>query len=139
MLKMHRPIATALALTIALSAVPAFAADEREATRDPQPPRGAAIPALYVSLAALQAYDGWATLQGTKSGAREANGLASPFAGSAPAMWVVKGSLTAGSILAAERLWKSRRRAQAIAVLALTNGIMAAVAARNTQVLREQR
>jgi hypothetical protein len=143
---MHRTVAAVLAATLALMATPVFAAgaDDKEAGKEIPIPqvraaRGAVLPSLYVSLAALNAYDGFTTIKGLRQGARESNALMAPVAGSAPAIWLVKGSVTAGSILVAERLWKSHRRAQAIAVLAISNGMMAAVAARKTAVLRQQR
>jgi hypothetical protein len=142
---LRRSVAAALLVLLGLAQAQAFAAeprgtdDKEGALPAPQPTRGPVLPVLYVSLAALNTYDALSTLQGVQNGARETNGLLAPVAGSAPAMWVVKGTATAASILAAERLWKSNRRAQAIAVLAVTNGMMAVVAARNASVLRQQR
>src|SRR5437667_5340415 len=37
--------------------------------------RGAVLPALYISLAGLQAYDAYSTVTGVRRGAVEANGL----------------------------------------------------------------
>jgi len=51
----------------------------------------------------------------------------------------MKAGVTSGSIVLAERLWRSRRRAQAIAVMAAANGMMAAIATRNLSVLRAMR
>lgn len=48
----------------------------------------------------------------------------------------VKTSATIGTIVAAERLWKKDRKAAAIAVLVVSNGAAAVVAARNTHTLR---
>src|SRR5205823_11213546 len=45
---------------------------------------------LYVSLASLQAYDGYTTLRGVNNGAHEANALVSVFAGKPPAFWAIK-------------------------------------------------
>ena len=59
--------------------------------------------------------------------------------GTPAAVWAVKAGATAASIFAAERLWHQHRRAEAIAVMIATNGLMAAVAAHNASVLRAQR
>jgi hypothetical protein len=100
-----------------------------------RPTRGAVLPSLYVSLAGLNAYDAYATTAGLARGAAEANPLLRGVAGSPAALWAVKGGVTASSIVVAERLWRRNRKAAAIAVMAVSNGIMAAVAARNARVL----
>lgn len=94
---------------------------------------------LYVSLAALQAYDGYSTLKGVDRGARETNVLVGGLAGNPAAFWAVKAGSTAVSIYFAERLWREHRRAEAITVMIVTNGVMAAIAARNAAVLRSPR
>ena len=101
--------------------------------------RGSALPALYVSLAALQVVDGYTTTTGITRGAREANPLMPAVAGNTAAVWAVKGGVTLLSIYTAERLWKNHKRGQAIAMMLVSNGMMAAVAARNASVLRAQR
>ena len=101
--------------------------------------RGSILPSLYVSLGALQAFDGYSTTTGLRRGATEANGVMKNVAGSPAAMWIAKGGITAASIYAAERLWKQNRRVAAIATMVATNGLMAMVAARNASVLRVQR
>jgi hypothetical protein len=100
------------------------------------PRRGALLPSLYVGLAGLNAFDPYATMKGLSNGAVEANPVVRGLSDSAPVFWAVKGAVTAGSIIVAERLWKSRRRGRAVGVMIVTNGIMAAVAARNARVLR---
>jgi hypothetical protein len=55
------------------------------------------------------------------------------------ALWAVKGGAAFISIYAAERLWRQHRRGQAIAMMAVSNGLMVAVAASNASVLRAQR
>jgi hypothetical protein len=97
--------------------------------------RGRVLPALYVSLAGLNAFDAYSTSAGLSRGAREANPLMKSVAGNPAALWAVKGGATAASILVAERLWKQNKRGQAIAVMVVTNGMMAVVAARNASVL----
>ena len=94
---------------------------------------------LYVSLASLQAYDGYSTLRGVNNGAQEANALVSAFAGKPAAFWAIKGGSSALSIYMAEKLWRRHRRAEAIATMVIANGVMGVIAVRNTAVLRSQR
>jgi len=101
--------------------------------------RPSALPPLYVSLAALQAYDGYATLRGVTEGARESNALVSGLAGRPAMFWALKGGSTAMSIFMAEQLWRHHRRAEAIVTMIAANGVMAAIAARNVGVLRASR
>jgi hypothetical protein len=124
-----RPKLTPLAADVDWSAVP-------QAVR---PSRGALLPSLYVSLAGLNAFDAYSTMKGIGRGASEANPLMSGVAGNAAALWAVKGGVTAGSIVLAERLWRQNRKAAAIAVMVASNGVMATVAARNASVLRQTR
>src|SRR5438477_13058965 len=103
---------------IFVATVPGFAADERVAAATaantppavnlhPVPPaRGSILPALYVSAAALQVYDGLSTMNGVKHGAVEANPVMSGMAGKCLALWAVKGGVTTVSIYAAERMWR---------------------------------
>jgi len=101
--------------------------------------RPGVLPVLYVSLAGLQAYDGYSTLTGVRRGAGETNGLMKNVAGNPAAMWAVKGGVTAASIVLSERLWKQNRKVAAIVTMVATNGLMAAVAARNASVLHTLR
>jgi hypothetical protein len=161
---MFRTVAAALVAAFFVTAVPAAADDhdvtltaaaaDSEAAPAPRPlaadvdwslpavhiggpvRRGGLLPALYVSLAGLNAFDAYSTSVGLSRGAREANPLMQSVAGNPAALWAVKGGATDASIFVAERLWKSNRRAQAIAVMVVTNGMMAVVAARNASVLR---
>ena len=98
--------------------------------------RPAVLPAFYVSLAALQAFDAYSTSGGLGRGASEANPLTKGVAGNSAMFWTVKAATTASAILIAERLWKTNK-AQAIAVMVLSNGVMAFVAAHNARVLRQ--
>jgi hypothetical protein len=97
------------------------------------------LPALYVSLAGLQAYDGYSTIRGLRQGAVETNGIVKGVAGNPAAMWAMKAGVTTASVVIAERLWKQNRRTAAIVTMVATNGLMAVVAARNAAVLRAQR
>jgi hypothetical protein len=102
------------------------------------PPRPAALPLLYVSYAALQAFDGYQTIQGVAGGGRELNPLMTGIAGSPAAVWTIKAVSAAVAIGAAERLWKTNK-AGAIAVMLIANGVSVAVAAHNAGVLRQLR
>ena len=108
-------------------------------TAAPAPARGALLPSLYVSLAGLNAYDAVTTLKGISLGAKESNKAMSGVAGSPWAMVAVKSGVTTGSILVAERLWKSGHRGQAIGMMVASNAMMVFVGAHNSRVLGSQR
>ena len=101
--------------------------------------RGALLPAMYVSLAALNVYDAYSTRRGILQGAVETNTAVRAVAGQPVALLAAKAGSTAVSIYFAERLWRRHRRAEAIAVMVVSNGIMAVVAARNASVLYQTR
>jgi hypothetical protein len=98
--------------------------------------RGTLLPSLYVSLAGLNLYDAYATHVGLSQGAVESNPATRGLVGNSTAFLVVKGAATASSIFLAERLWRQHHRGQALAVMVISNGMMAAVAAHNNSVLR---
>ena len=100
------------------------------------PSRGAALPALYGSLALLQAYDGISTLRGVSAGGVEINPMMAGVSKSPAAMWAVKAGVTTAAIVASEKLWKSRRRGQAVILMAIANGVMAGVALHNASVIQ---
>jgi hypothetical protein len=101
--------------------------------------RGPMLSTLYVSFAALQAYDAYSTSVGLRHGAVEANPMMSGIVGSTATLLAVKAAVTTTTFLVSERLWKQHRRGHAVAVMVISNGLMAAVAARNHAVLHEQR
>ena len=101
--------------------------------------RPSVLPALYVSLAALQGYDAYSTLKAVKQGAVEVNPMMRGVAGNPAAFIVVRGAATFASIYAAERLWRNDHRVTAIVLMAATTGTMAVIAAHNASVLRAQR
>ena len=161
---MFRTIVAAITLTLTTAVVPSYAADRAAnvtidetassvvaesgvgATDSSLPPvmfgrpsRGGLLPALYVSLAGLNAFDAYSTSKGLALGAVESNSTMKGVAGNRAALWAVKGGVTASSIFVAERLWRSHHKPQAVAVMIVTNGMMAAVSARNASVLRQQR
>jgi hypothetical protein len=101
--------------------------------------RGSVLPSLYTSLIGLQAYDGYSTNRGLKNGASESNAILGLVTKHPAAVWAVKGGAAFASIYAAERLWRKHRRGQAIALMAVSTSIMAAVAANNAAIIRAQR
>ena len=143
---MNRLLPSAVVAVLFVSAATVLAADDAKAPETSKiqiaasaDTRPSMLPALYVSLAALQAYDGYATLRGVSHGARESNALVSGLAGKPAVFWAFKGSSTAMSIAMAEQLWRRHRRVEAIATMVAANGVMAAIAARNASVLRASR
>lgn len=135
-------------LTLTAAASPVHASDESTGTAsdtllaDPghSLSRPAALPALYVSYAGLQAFDVYSTQQALARGAREANPLMQPVVGNRTAFWAVKATATLATIAAAEHLWRHKRnRKAAIGVLVASNAVAAVVAARNASVLRSKR
>jgi len=140
-------ITTLLLLTgLMASSTPAFAADgtKSEAKNEgaprididiPQATRPSALPALYVSLAGLQAYDGYSTTRGVRNGATEANPLVGGLAGQPAAFWTVKALSTVTTIYFAEQLWRQHKRGQAIMTMVVANAVMGAVAAHNASIV----
>ena len=148
---MFRTVA-AVILALSASTMPVFAGDESArpvtvASLTGAPvlhagngvSRPAALPALYVSYAALQVFDAYSTRHALAQGAREANPLMQQVVGNQSAFWAVKASATVGTIVAAEHLWRKNNKKGAIAVLVASNAVAAVVAARNASVLRSQR
>jgi hypothetical protein len=127
-------------LVMAAAAAPALAADidwSLAPVHVTTAGRGGMLSSLYVGLASLNAFDAYSTMKGVRTtlGA-EANPLLRGAAKTPAALWLVKGGVTAGSIVVAERLWRSHHRTQAIAMMVVSNGVMAMVAAHNASVLR---
>jgi hypothetical protein len=103
------------------------------------PRRGALLPTLYVSYAALNAFDAYSTSNGLQRGAVEGNLLMRGVAGQTATMWATKAGVTAGAIAVAERLWRADRKKAAIVTMVVANGMMAMVASKNASVLRQIR
>ncbi len=100
--------------------------------------RPALLPMLYVSYAALQAYDVYSTKQALARGAREANPLMQGVVGNTGAFVALKAGVAVATIAAAEKLWKTNKPA-AIGVMIAGNSVAAIVAARNTRTLGQLR
>jgi hypothetical protein len=99
--------------------------------------RPPALAVSYVAHAALQSFDVYTTLRALGGNAVERNPVMRGLVGHPAAFVAVKGVLGATTILAAETLWKRGHRVPAIAVMALSNGLLAAVVANNAAVLRK--
>lgn len=146
---MIRTIAAAAILSLTMSVLPASAADDTNAagaTPTITVPsrisrslsRPVALPALYVSYAALQAFDVYSTRQALARGAREANPLMQGVVGNTGAFVAVKAAVAVATIFAAEHAWKDNKAA-AIAIMVASNSVAAIVAARNARTLRQLR
>jgi hypothetical protein len=96
------------------------------------------LPALYASLVALQGFDIYSTNRAIANGAHEANPMMQGVVGNPALFYGVKAVATVAPMLAAERMWKTNK-ARAVAVMLISNGVMAAVAAHNASVLAHQR
>lgn len=96
----------------------------------PKVDRPAILPALYVTLGAMQAWDVYSTRAALSAGAREANPTATPFSGSAGSLLGLKAATTASTIFFAERMWK-KNKVGAIVMLVAINGATAAVSMHN--------
>ena len=94
--------------------------------------RPAAMPVMYAGLGVLQALDVYSTRRAVSAGARETNPLLGSAAKNTTVMLAVKGASTALSIYFAERAWK-RNPKGAMILMAVVNGVTAAVVARNFQ------
>lgn len=117
--------------------VPEPAAAERLAvalplngTYTPTATRPALLPALYVTLGAMQILDVYSTQTALRAGAHEANPTMAPVAHSSAAMFGLKAATTASTILLTERMWK-KNRVGAVVLMTVINGATAAVAMHN--------
>ena len=156
---MNRTLVAAAALLAGVMSVPAHAAEETTPAPVAAPfaaaeintvapnitwsdnklsSRPALLPMLYVSYAALQAYDVYSTRQALARGAREANPLMQGVVGNTGAFVAMKAGVAVATIAAAEKLWKTNKPA-AIGVMIAGNSVAAIVAARNTRTLGQLR
>ena len=136
--------ATTLAPTVAAVASslvqrPDLAANINLAQQFKAPHRPLLLPTLYAGTAFLQGYDAYSTLTALKSGATEANPMMKGITKSPIAFVALKASMTAFSIMGAERMWKNDHRVAAVVMMVASNGMMAAVAAHNASVLQRVR
>jgi hypothetical protein len=120
------------AQAIAVPASPRVVMEPASLIRLEPPPakRPMILPALYVSLGAVQAWDVYSTSAALKAGAIERNPLVAPVVGNSGGMIALKLATAGTTVFFAERLWKKNRVA-AIVMMAGINGATAAVAMRN--------
>lgn len=111
-------------IVFGLSFSSAAVAAEKETTRP------AALPVLYLTLGAMQAWDIYSTSAALHAGAKESNPAAAPFVGNARSMIGLKAATTASTIFFAERLWKTNKVGAVVMMMAI-NGASAAVSMRN--------
>ena len=102
----------------------------------PKMDRPAILPALYVALGAVQAWDVYSTRASLAAGAREANPTAAPFTRNAGSMLGLKAATTASTIFFAERMWK-KNKVGAIVMLVAVNGATAAVSMQNLRTAKK--
>lgn len=124
---------------ILFNAVPSRAADETVPAPNISTTRPALLVPLYAGNIVLQGFDTYSTLAAVRTGGVEQNPLVGGLVNHPAAFIAVKSGVTVASIYAAEHLWKSGRRAEAIAMIAVTNGLMTAVAINNASVMRRMR
>ena len=94
--------------------------------------RPGVLPAMYASLGALQVLDIYSTRRAIKGGATEANPVMRAASGNSGTMLAVKAASTAASIFFTERAWKKNRKG-AVILMAIANGVTAAVVANNVK------
>ena len=92
--------------------------------------RPAALPMLYASFGALQMADAYSTRRALNAGAVESNPLMKAAARSNGTMYAVKAASAVASIYLAEKAWKKNRKG-AVILMAVVNGVTAAVVAKN--------
>ena len=105
-------------------------------TMPPPASRPAALTPMYIALGGLQAFDGYSTTHGGRSGGVEQNPLVGGLAARPAAFWAIKGASTFTTIYFAERLWRDGHKTEAIVTMIVANGVMGVVAARNASFLR---
>lgn len=128
------PIAAAVAAVAApIVVAPVIALNEVVAKR------GSILLSMYAACGLLQAYDGYSTIKAVASNHVELNPLMAPLVKQPGLVVAAKAAMTIATIAAAENLWRNHHRKQAIVMLVVSNGLMAAVGAHNAMVLRGQR
>lgn len=94
-----------------------------------QPKRPGMLPLLYGAYASLQVMDVVSTRKALSAGAHEANPLMTR--GGTAGTFAIKAASAVGVVYLSEKTWK-KNRVGAIALMAVVNGISAAVVARNS-------
>jgi hypothetical protein len=97
--------------------------------------RPAPLAPLYISFAALQAFDAVTTIRALEAGGVEVNPLLKGVAGNGVALVAVKAGATVATVYLAERLWKKNRVA-AIVLMVTLNGVYVVAVAQNHRAAR---
>jgi hypothetical protein len=101
------------------------------------PSRPLALPALYAMQVGLQVMDVRSTFTAISLGAHEANPIMKPLAQNQGVMMAVKAGVAAGSIFAAERMWKGGNKTGAIVSMVVANAVTGFVVAHNYRVANQ--
>src|SRR5262245_4876895 len=129
----------AVGSTIATPAGGSAVRQSPEAFTRPQSPepsgRPSMLPAMYATSVGLQGFDIYSTLSVLHLGGAEQNPLMKSVVGSPATVVATKATVTAASIVAAERLWRTNHRMSAIGLMLASNAMMAIVATHNAGVL----
>ena len=131
--------AVASVAEVAASGNLAAAVVVQRATSDVAARRSPMLLAMYGSAGLLQAYDGFSTLKAVGANHAELNPMMAPLVNHPGLVIAAKAAMTIATISAAEKMWRTNHHKQAIAMLLVSNGVMAAVGAHNAMVLRGQR
>jgi len=117
-------------IAAAVAAAPALETATEAWMFDRKVSRPASVTVLYGTLGVMQALDIYSTQRALGRGGREINPIVEQAAGNQAIMIGVKAISTATSIYFAERAWKKNRKG-AVVLMAIVNGVTAAVVARN--------
>jgi hypothetical protein len=101
------------------------------------PSRGALLPALYAAQVTLQVMDVHSSFKAFDQGAVEGNPMMRPFVGSKAGMLTVKVGVAAGTMIAAEHLWKNGNRVQAVALMVACNALSGYVVSHNMRLTNQ--
>ena len=126
----QEPGLQAAQIAAAVSATPALDGTVEPWMLDRKMNRPRPLGLLYGTLGSLQALDIYSTYRSLRAGGREVNPVVRDATSSPAAMIAIKSASTAAAIYFAERAWKSNRKG-AVILMAVVNGVTAAVVANN--------
>ncbi len=129
------PLASAMAEYVALTEAPpqpvqAVRPEVRELERTAGDRPKSLVP-LYVSFAALQAFDLHSTHAALDRGYTEANPVIAPFVRNRGAALAFKAATTGATIFAVERLWRKQHRVAAVVTMVAANAAYALIVSHN--------
>jgi hypothetical protein len=108
-------------------------------TDAPPDTRPGLLVGMYVGSVALHSYDAYSTLTGISANATETNPIVRGMVAHPAVFVAAKGALAVATIAVADQLWRSGHPRRAIALMVVSNGLMALVAAHNAAALHAQR